>query len=123
MGVRGFALPGERWRDQGSAGYSPVVATRPAETPSLRWLMRRWELSGDLAVRCDGISPDEVTALVGIQPTKVIIAGTIPRPGAAPARATMWVLSKKLEETRVLGDALRAFLAELPAGADKNARK
>ena len=80
--------------------------------------MGAWKLNGDISVRCDAISPEEVTALTQVEPTRVVMSGSIARPGAAPARATMWYLKGRLGDIREPDAAVRALIAQLPPSVD-----
>src|ERR1700760_1629754 len=80
--------------------------------------MGTWKLAGDISVRCDAISPQELTVLTQVEPTRVVMSGWVPRPGAAPVRATMWYLKGQLGDIREPHAAVRALVAQLPPGVD-----
>jgi hypothetical protein len=80
--------------------------------------MGTWELAGDISVRCDAITPEEVTALTRVEPTRVVMSGSVARPGAAPTKVTMWYLKGQLADIREPDAAVRALIAQLPPAVD-----
>ena len=80
--------------------------------------MRGWQLAGEIVVRCYNVTPQEITAMTGLAPTKIIMAGSIARPGAAPAHSTMWYFKKDFKQVREPELVARAMLAELSAPID-----
>lgn len=80
--------------------------------------MGAWEITGDISVRCDAITPQEVTALTQVEPTRVVMSGSVARAGAAPARVTMCYLKGQLAPIREPAAAVRALIAQLPPAVD-----
>ena len=80
--------------------------------------MANWSVRAELVVNCISLSLDDVTKLVGLQPTSVIRAGTTRRAGARPARSSLWTYQKEFKDDSQPNDLVANLLDELPVHVD-----